>query len=91
MWFNRLTTLKIKFQDSLSEQLTLGLQRYNRSAGVRMAWDQTQKQFGCCGVHNFTDWNIPPDSCCIQVFPGCRLNRRNLQPSGISRRKLIED
>lgn len=47
-----------------------------------MAWDQTQKQFACCGVHNHTDWNTPPDSCCIHVIPGCGRIERNLQPSG---------
>ncbi|VDN83931.1 unnamed protein product [Brugia pahangi] len=78
--------LQEPLQASLSQQLTLGLQRYNRSAGVRMAWDQTQKQFACCGVHNFTDWNTPPDSCCIKVLPDCRLIHQNLQPSGCMER-----
>ncbi|KAM3720331.1 CD63 antigen [Dirofilaria immitis] len=78
--------LQEPLQASLSQQLTLGLQRYNRSAGVRIAWDQTQKQFACCGVHNYTDWNIPPDSCCIQISPGCRLIQQNLQLSGCMER-----
>uniref|UniRef100_A0A8R1TJL0 Tetraspanin n=1 Tax=Onchocerca volvulus TaxID=6282 RepID=A0A8R1TJL0_ONCVO len=78
--------LQEPLQTTLSRQLTLGLQRYNHSAGVRMAWDQTQKQFACCGVHNYTDWNIPPDSCCIQILPQCRLIEQNLQSSGCMER-----
>lgn len=48
-----------------------------------MAWDQTQEQFACCGVHNYTDWSTPPDSCCIKILPGCRLIQQNLQTSGM--------
>uniref|UniRef100_A0A183CUE5 Tetraspanin n=1 Tax=Gongylonema pulchrum TaxID=637853 RepID=A0A183CUE5_9BILA len=73
-------------QTSLSQQLTLGLARYNRSAGVRIAWDQTQSQFSCCGVHNHTDWNTPPDSCCVHVVPGCARNEQNLYSSGCMER-----
>ncbi|KHN76951.1 CD63 antigen [Toxocara canis] len=69
-------------QASLSQQLTLGLARYNRSAGVTIAWDQTQIQFACCGVHNHTDWITPPDSCCMHLSPGCGRIEQNLHPSG---------
>ncbi|VDK17292.1 unnamed protein product [Anisakis simplex] len=69
-------------QASLSQQLTLGLGRYNRSAGVTMAWDQTQIQFACCGVHNHTDWITPPDSCCVHLSPGCGRIEQNLHPAG---------
>lgn len=72
----------VVIQSSLSQQLTLGLARYNRSAGVRIAWDQTQKQFACCGVHNYTDWSMPPDSCCIHIIPGCGRVEQNLHISG---------
>ena len=32
-------------------------------------WDKVQKEFECCGVHNFSDWIVvdpyaPPNSCC---------------------------
>uniref|UniRef100_A0A915D8W1 Tetraspanin n=1 Tax=Ditylenchus dipsaci TaxID=166011 RepID=A0A915D8W1_9BILA len=40
----------------LVNQLTQGMERYNKSKGVAMAWDQTQQQMQCCGVNNFTDW-----------------------------------
>ncbi|TKR92535.1 hypothetical protein L596_007171 [Steinernema carpocapsae] len=59
-------------QASLNQQLTQGLERYNRSAGVAMAWDETQRELLCCGVNNSSDWKgAIPDSCCIHVHQGC--------------------
>ncbi|VDM98125.1 unnamed protein product [Thelazia callipaeda] len=78
--------LQEPLQASLSHQLTLGLQRYNRSAGVRIAWNQIQREFACCGVHNYTDWHVPPDSCCIQDSLDCAKNEQNLQLSGCMER-----
>lgn len=49
-----------------------------------MAWDQTQTQFSCCGVHNYTDWVVPPDSCCIHHSPGCGRIQQNLYSTGYS-------
>uniref|UniRef100_A0A914XZL0 Tetraspanin n=1 Tax=Panagrolaimus superbus TaxID=310955 RepID=A0A914XZL0_9BILA len=63
------------FHDSLKvnieTQLQQGLDRYSRSRGVQMTWDETQQQFACCGVYNSTDWNTIPDSCCIHLHNGC--------------------
>ncbi|KAI6198164.1 hypothetical protein M3Y94_01312500 [Aphelenchoides besseyi] len=61
--------------DALLNQLTQGLERYDKSKGVAMAWDQTQRQLQCCGVTNATDWRVVPDSCCVVYHVGCaRIN-----------------
>jgi len=59
-------------QEALSQQLTHGLHRYNKSTGVAAAWDQTQMQMHCCGVNNSSDWGtLVPESCCQMPRPGC--------------------
>lgn len=47
------------------------MERYNRSNGVQVAWDQTQRELQCCGVNNATDWRLVPDSCCQHFHVGC--------------------
>lgn len=57
---------------ALKNQLTQGMERYNRSKGVSLAWDQVQRQLHCCGVNNSTDWKqFAPDSCCLHYHLGC--------------------
>ncbi|KAI1710208.1 tetraspanin family domain-containing protein [Ditylenchus destructor] len=59
-------------------QLTKGMERYGKSKGVALAWDQTQQQMQCCGVNNASDWQIAvPDSCCVHFHDGCA---RMVQP-----------
>uniref|UniRef100_A0AC34QHR1 Tetraspanin n=1 Tax=Panagrolaimus sp. JU765 TaxID=591449 RepID=A0AC34QHR1_9BILA len=60
-----------QLQRNFETQLQQGLERYNRSTGVQMTWDETQQQFQCCGVYNSTDWKVIPDSCCIHLHNGC--------------------
>lgn len=43
-------------------------------AGDNKVWDTVQKDFKCCGVRNYTDWNTlanktAPASCCVKA--GC--------------------
>nr|CAD2135039.1 unnamed protein product [Meloidogyne enterolobii]CAD2200647.1 unnamed protein product [Meloidogyne enterolobii] len=53
-------------------QLAQGIERYPKSKGVSLAWDQVQRQFFCCGVNNASDWRgTPPDSCCTRFHHGC--------------------
>ncbi|CAK5008511.1 unnamed protein product [Meloidogyne enterolobii] len=53
-------------------QLAQGIERYPKSKGVSLAWDQVQRQFYCCGVNNASDWRgTPPDSCCTRFHNGC--------------------
>lgn len=58
-------------QNNLQIQLQQGLERYNRSSGVQMTWDELQTNFKCCGVYNSSDWRSIPDSCCIHLHNGC--------------------
>uniref|UniRef100_A0A7E4W022 Tetraspanin n=1 Tax=Panagrellus redivivus TaxID=6233 RepID=A0A7E4W022_PANRE len=58
-------------RENVEQQLQMGLERYQRSPGVQMAWDETQQQFSCCGVYNSSDWASIPDSCCIHLHNGC--------------------
>ncbi|CAD5207579.1 unnamed protein product [Bursaphelenchus okinawaensis] len=57
--------------EALINQLTQGLENYDKSRGVAMAWDQTQRELECCGVNNSTDWSTVPDSCCTHFHVGC--------------------
>ncbi|KAI6183091.1 Tetraspanin [Aphelenchoides bicaudatus] len=69
--------------DALVNQLTQGLERYNRSSGVQLAWDETQRELQCCGVNNSSDWRLVPDSCCEQFYVGCaRMQQARLFPTG---------
>uniref|UniRef100_A0AC35TRM9 Tetraspanin n=1 Tax=Rhabditophanes sp. KR3021 TaxID=114890 RepID=A0AC35TRM9_9BILA len=62
-------------QDSVKDQLSKGLDRYNASKGVEMAWNEVQQKLQCCGVTNITDWKnsmkFIPDSCCVHFHKGC--------------------
>jgi CD63 antigen len=62
--------------------MTESLENFNREEhkGVTLTWDNIQKEFECCGVNNFTDWegtpafnetNDVPDSCCKNITLGC--------------------
>ncbi|KAL7077543.1 hypothetical protein ACQ4LE_003308 [Meloidogyne hapla] len=58
--------------EAIVTQLAQGIERYNKSKGVSLAWDQVQRQLYCCGVNNSTDWRgTPPDSCCVHFHSGC--------------------
>uniref|UniRef100_A0A0N4ZSK6 Tetraspanin n=1 Tax=Parastrongyloides trichosuri TaxID=131310 RepID=A0A0N4ZSK6_PARTI len=64
-------------QETMKDQLTKGLHRYNNSRGVAIAWDRAQQELQCCGVTNITDWKeaigTVPDSCCVHYHKGCAL------------------
>ncbi|XP_033118387.1 tetraspanin-9-like isoform X2 [Anneissia japonica] len=62
-------------EDYVTKDLMAGLSNYNRTneGGLTDAWDLLQKQEMCCGVSNYTDWNVTmlygnmnsvPASCC---------------------------
>jgi len=59
--------------NSLVEQLSQGMSRYNKSKGVALAWNQVQRNLRCCGLFNASDWHFPylPDSCCVHYQSGC--------------------
>ncbi|KAM4745216.1 leukocyte surface antigen CD53-like [Anableps anableps] len=53
----------------VTQDLENGLKNAN-STDKRSDWDIVQNTFGCCGVHNASDWkDNPPKSCCN--IPSC--------------------
>ncbi|CAH1968751.1 unnamed protein product [Acanthoscelides obtectus] len=49
----------------LREVLTVTLYEYKRKSLYKYAWDTIQYKMECCGIDNSTDWDIIPDSCCL--------------------------
>jgi hypothetical protein len=45
-----------KVVNYMTEALLATMSSYSRRSDVTVAWDQTQKQFNCCGTTAFTDW-----------------------------------
>jgi len=65
--------LKNKTEDYLKTTLYKTMKQYdNNNTEVTALWDTVQKEFHCCGVTNYTDWNTQtnttngylPISCC---------------------------
>jgi len=69
-------------RELITKTMTESLKNYNRDEheGVTLPWDNIQKEYECCGVNNFTDWegtpafnetNDVPDFCCKTITLGC--------------------
>lgn len=62
--------LRNEVEDKVADILTKAEQKYGQEGGVTDTWDKLQKEFDCCGVKNYTEWeslNITtkyPRSCC---------------------------
>jgi CD63 antigen len=91
--------LRNEVEAKLKEHAGDGMDLYNKtgSFGVTAAWDGLQRDFKCCGLKTYTDWNVSavftatedvPDSCCIaeRKTPGCGKGARKLPPSTASQR-----
>jgi len=69
-------------RDLITKTMTESLKNYKREEheGVTLTWDNIQREFECCGVNNFTDWeetpafnetNDVPDFCCKKITLDC--------------------
>jgi len=69
-------------RDVITKTMAESLKNYKRGEheGVTLTWDKIQKEFECCGVNNFTDWegtpafnetNDVPDFCCKTIKLHC--------------------
>lgn len=64
--------LRNEIEDEVVQILTEAEKNYNKTVDgtVTQAWDKLQREFSCCGVKNYTDWerqNLTttyPQSCC---------------------------
>ncbi|KAG5897489.1 hypothetical protein JTB14_031113 [Gonioctena quinquepunctata] len=64
--------LKNKTEDILIDTMDKTMEQYGKVNETTRMWDQVQKQFQCCGVHNASDWKTLnttthgqiPLSCC---------------------------
>lgn len=66
--------MKGKVQDSVEKYMEKTLKEKNR------VWDEVQKDFKCCGIHNYTDWGFKgnsttdydiPKYCCKDLTDPC--------------------
>ncbi|XP_069461328.1 tetraspanin-4-like [Ambystoma mexicanum] len=72
-------TLRDKFHKYAEVDLKASLQFYDQEGnqGLTNAWDLVQIEFHCCGVGNYTDWEVilkehsVPKSCCREVTERC--------------------
>merc|ERR1712080_434745 len=74
--------LRSDVRDAITKEMAKSLKNYNEPEhrGVTETWDFMQKNFKCCGVNNYTDWegtpaftntgNVP-DTCCKKNTEGC--------------------
>nr|WP_171492036.1 tetraspanin family protein [Acinetobacter baumannii] len=59
-----------KLAENIKEAAEEDMQNYGKEKTATDFWDDVQKQFDCCGVENYTDWenvfknNTLPSSCC---------------------------
>lgn len=67
-----------KLLHNLEREMTGTMRLYYHRTSVRDAWDTTQTELHCCGVHTWRDWGFQglsvPESCCREVQPGQRFN-----------------
>lgn len=62
--------LKAQTAEYLDKRLRESMKEYGKDDGIAYMWDTIQKEFECCGAHNYTDWNTVfenaslPNSCC---------------------------
>lgn len=68
-----------KVMSEFNKDFQQQMQDYLKNNKTASILDKMQKEFKCCGAHNYTDWaNIPlmpkdrvPDSCCKNTTQGC--------------------
>ncbi|XP_063922102.1 CD63 antigen-like [Zophobas morio] len=64
--------LKHKTDELIENALNETMKEYTNNTEVNELWDNVQRNFNCCGIHNYTDWEKPsspthkliPISCC---------------------------
>ncbi|XP_063277052.1 CD63 antigen [Prinia subflava] len=71
---------KNKVPGLVEEGLWEAMRGYEQDPVLAATMDTIQKEFSCCGVHNFTEWagvgrfgdnDTVPASCCRHPAPGC--------------------
>uniref|UniRef100_A0A8C8TVE1 Tetraspanin n=1 Tax=Peromyscus maniculatus bairdii TaxID=230844 RepID=A0A8C8TVE1_PERMB len=68
-----------KVESEFNKNFRQQMQNYLKDNNTALVLDGLQKEFGCCGANNYTDWeNISgmakdrvPDSCCVNITVGC--------------------
>lgn len=67
-----------RIDELIRTTMTKTSKTYPKGKALKEAWDHIQKDFECCGVSNYTDWELNPhyndsvpDSCCIEYKPEC--------------------
>ncbi|KAL6066313.1 hypothetical protein STEG23_033451 [Scotinomys teguina] len=68
-----------KVESEFNKSFQQQMQNFLKDNKTALVLDGLQKEFGCCGTNNYTDWeNITgmakdrvPDSCCINITVGC--------------------
>lgn len=71
---------KDKLEGYVKDGLENGVDKYATDKVIQKAMDKAQKEFGCCGVDNYTDYFKAPDdtkfpeSCCKEGETGCPTN-----------------
>uniref|UniRef100_A0A8C5MD39 Tetraspanin n=1 Tax=Leptobrachium leishanense TaxID=445787 RepID=A0A8C5MD39_9ANUR len=75
--------LKDKVRSAFNEVFVQGMDDYNRTKEATDSIDVAQRDFGCCGANNYTDWTTHgpykdkihvPDSCCKNETRNCGTN-----------------
>lgn len=82
--------LQTELELYIVNDMLMTMHMYNRSEAIRTAWDTAQREFSCCGVTDFRNWEVVfndstsslPDSCCVEERPrnSCKrefLNQHN--------------
>lgn len=72
--------MKDKFTGFIKEEMLKELQAYRPGNITAEIWDNTQQNFKCCGIYNYTAWSQNqimhdtsslPDSCCVNKTEKC--------------------
>ncbi|XP_075708274.1 CD63 antigen [Rhinoderma darwinii] len=80
-----------QLKDAFTDTIKDGLSKYNTTADAKKGIDDLQKEFQCCGINNFTDWQNydpfknkqqVPDSCCKEFAVDCGKNLSGIYTVG---------